>query len=354
MKKTIDFKLSAAISCLMFAGPAPRPSASGQPRTWFRMSADAEKKTAEIMIYDQIGKSFWDDDTVTAKAFDEELKALGDVSEITLRVNSPGGDVFDGVAIYNTLSNHPAKVVARIDGIAASAASLIVMAADEIIMPENAYMLIHEPQTICWGTSEDIMKVAADLESMTATFAATYAKRSGTDATRIEEIMAEDRLMTATEAIELGLADRTAEAVKMVASYSMSLLPESARTQIEASIAATAAAATAAAAQKPAVVPEDKGNVVNLDSVRAQALTEGRAHAKEIADICALAGFPERTGEFIAANTSIDDVRTTLLAAKAVKDDQLQHHRKVAEKMEAGDGKAVWDKAVASLNSRIR
>src|SRR4029077_12753927 len=103
----------------------------------------AEDKSAEILIYDEIGKSWWGEDTVSAKQFLDDLANLGDVDNISLRINSPGGDVFDGVAIHNALKNHKATVTAHVDGIAASAASFIAMAADKIVMPSNSFMLVH-------------------------------------------------------------------------------------------------------------------------------------------------------------------------------------------------------------------
>src|SRR4030095_8722806 len=134
----------------------------GKPRTWFTMKrqdqADDEDELAaatgdpeidpnqtvpadaEIMVYDEIG--MWG---VSAADFDRELKALGDVKSINMRINSPGGDSFAGIAIYNTLQAHPATITTRVDGIAASAASLIAMAGDKIIMPDNTFMLVHEP-----------------------------------------------------------------------------------------------------------------------------------------------------------------------------------------------------------------
>jgi ATP-dependent protease ClpP protease subunit len=100
-------------------------------KRWFDFRAQA--KGAEIVIYDEIGAF-----GIPAKAFLDELKALGPVAELTVRVNSPGGSVFDGVAIYNALKRHRATVTVWIDGIAASIASMIAMAGDEVVMPENA------------------------------------------------------------------------------------------------------------------------------------------------------------------------------------------------------------------------
>ena len=101
----------------------------------------AQARGAEIVIYDEIGAF-----GIPAKAFLDELKALGPVAELTVRINSPGGSVFDGVAIYNALKRHDAAITVWIDGIAASIASMIAMAGDEVVMPENAMLVLHDPR----------------------------------------------------------------------------------------------------------------------------------------------------------------------------------------------------------------
>ena len=118
-----------------------RPKASVKSNSWFRMKASANNE-ADIYIYDEIG--YWG---VTAKQFVNDLKALGDVSHINLHINSPGGDVFDGIAIFNALKHHGAAITVHIDGLAASMASVIAMVGNPVIMPENTMMMIHKP----WG-----------------------------------------------------------------------------------------------------------------------------------------------------------------------------------------------------------
>ncbi|MCK5219101.1 Clp protease ClpP, partial [bacterium] len=122
----------------------------------------AEKKV-EILIYDQIGED-WFGDGVQAKKFAEELRDLGDIETIELRINSPGGSVWDGNAIYNTLRGHKATVNVTIDGLAASIASVIAMSGDTITMPENALMMIHNPATIAFGEAEEMRKAANMLD----------------------------------------------------------------------------------------------------------------------------------------------------------------------------------------------
>jgi ATP-dependent Clp protease protease subunit len=161
----------------------------------------ATADTGEIMIYDEIGDG-------TAAAFAAELKSLGNnVKNINLRINSPGGSVFDGLAIFNMLKNHPATVTASVDGIAASAASLIAMAADKIVMPENSFMLIHAPAGLTYGTSADHTAMAADLLALENNFAVAYATRSRNSVGAVKALMKQDHLMTATEAKASGYAD---------------------------------------------------------------------------------------------------------------------------------------------------
>ena len=113
-------------------------------KRWYDFRAQA--KGAEIVIYDEIGAF-----GIPAKAFLDELKALGPVAELTVRINSPGGSVFDGVAIYNALKRHDAAITVWIDGIAASIASMIAMAGDEVVMPENAMLMLHDPSGLVHG-----------------------------------------------------------------------------------------------------------------------------------------------------------------------------------------------------------
>src|SRR5437879_6820438 len=103
------------------------------------------KDEIEILLYEMIGQDFWTGEGTTAKLFAEDLRAAGPLKKIHLRVNSPGGNVFDGLAIFNTLLSNGAKVTAQVDGLAASIASVIIMAASEISMGENTLLMIHNP-----------------------------------------------------------------------------------------------------------------------------------------------------------------------------------------------------------------
>jgi ATP-dependent Clp endopeptidase proteolytic subunit ClpP len=168
---------------------------------------------AEIWMYDEIG--VWG---VTAKSFADELKAAGDVKSLTLRLNSPGGDVFDGLAIYNTLLRHPANVSVEIDGVAASIASIIAMAGDTIAISPNAMVMIHDPWTVAMGGAEDFRKSADLLDQVKTSLVSTYQSKTGQSAAAISDKMSEETWFEAQEAIDFGLADVMTDAAAITAS----------------------------------------------------------------------------------------------------------------------------------------
>lgn len=177
-----------------------KPSAEQAP--WYRMEA-AGDRTAEVYIYDAID-SWWG---VSASRFVKDLAAL-DVDTINLRVNSPGGSVYDGVAIMNAIRRHPANVIATVDGLAASAASFIIQAADEVIMGRGTELMIHDASTICWGDARDMVDMAAHLDRISGTIAGLYAERAGGTAEEWRYAMLAETWYTADEAVAAGLADR--------------------------------------------------------------------------------------------------------------------------------------------------
>ena len=128
-------------------------------KSWYTIRA--RTSGTEVLIYDEIGAY-----GVTAKGFLAELGALPDDAAIDLRLNSPGGSVFDAVAIYNALKRHAGDITVWIDGIAASAASYIAMAGDTIVMPENAFLMIHDPSGLVMGTAGDMRSTAEALDKV--------------------------------------------------------------------------------------------------------------------------------------------------------------------------------------------
>ncbi|MDW0618190.1 ATP-dependent Clp protease proteolytic subunit [Mannheimia haemolytica] len=182
-------------------------------KSWFNIQAKAND-TAEISIFDEIG--FWG---VTAQQFAKDLKALGNnLKQINLHIHSPGGDVFDGIAIYNLLKNHPANKTVYIDGIAASMASVIAMAGSEIIMPENAMMMIHKPWGIQGGDADDMRKYADLLDKVESTLVTAYSSKTGKSTDELAEMLKEETWLNARECIELGFADKLANPLVAMAS----------------------------------------------------------------------------------------------------------------------------------------
>jgi ATP-dependent Clp protease protease subunit len=187
-----------------------------------QFSMKAAGDSAEILIYEMIGQDFWSGEGVTAKGFADQLKALGDVKTINVRINSPGGDVFDGVAIYNQLANHPAIVNVAIDGLAASIASIIALAGDKITIAENALMMIHNPWSFAIGEAGDMRKMADTLDKIRGTLLGTYAARTGIDEKKLGMMMDEETWMDGKEAVKLGFADEVSEAKKIAAKFDLS------------------------------------------------------------------------------------------------------------------------------------
>ena len=161
----------------------------------------------DILLYEEIGADLFGEGT-TAKAFAEDLKAAGSVSRIHLRVNSPGGNVFDGIAIYNTLLTHGATITAQVDGIAASIASVILMAAGKISIAANGIVMIHNPHVITGGDAGDLRQMAETLDKVKNSMITAYQRHARGSKKEIADKMDRETWMDADEALEAGFADR--------------------------------------------------------------------------------------------------------------------------------------------------
>lgn len=162
---------------------------------------------AEIKIYEAIGYDWWSDSGVTHADFVSELEALGDVDQITVRINSPGGDVFDGLAIHNVLKSHKANVEVVVEGFAASIASVIAMAGDQVTMHGASMMMIHDAWAGVIGNSQDMMEVAMILDKIDGQIANTYAARGKNKPEYYRDAMDAETWYGAEEAVSAGLAD---------------------------------------------------------------------------------------------------------------------------------------------------
>lgn len=176
-----------------------------QLKFWNVMKND-EEKSAELILYGSIGSDeYWDD--ISDKAFKQDIENLGDVENITLHINSPGGSVFSAVAIANTLKSHKAKITANIDGLAASAATIITSACDTVRMPKNALFMVHNPITFAYGNNQDMQKTLEMLNKVKNSIIETYLNKAKTDKETLSELMDNETWMSAEEAKEYGFVD---------------------------------------------------------------------------------------------------------------------------------------------------
>lgn len=311
-------------------------------KSWYTIRA--REGGAEVLIYDEIGAY-----GVSAKGFLAELGALPEEAAIDLRLNSPGGSVFDAVAIHNALSRHAGTVTVWIDGIAASAASYVAMAGDAIVMPENAFLMIHDPSGLVMGTAADMREMAGTLDKIAAGMTRGYAARSGKTEDEIAALMAAETWFSAAEALEAGLATQLAEPVRIAASFDIARFrnappelveavevvePESAETRPDVVEDANDVAPAPDPAPQPAA--DDPGG----DETGAEAATastkptsdptairaEAIAHARAVVDLCRLAGQPQMAGRFLEEDASLDAVRAALLDARAETAPEITPH----------------------------
>ncbi|MBO6883445.1 MAG: Clp protease ClpP [Marivita sp.] len=324
-------------------------------KSWYTIRArasGAQGSRTEVLIYDEIGAY-----GVTAKGFLAELGALPDDAAIDLRLNSPGGSVFDAVAIYNALKRHAGEITVWIDGIAASAASYIAMAGDTIVMPENAFLMIHDPSGLVIGTAEDMRSTAEALDKVKGSLIQGYAAKSGKSDDEIATLMAAETWLDAQDALDLGFIDRIAEPVKLAASFDVARFRNAPPEVVEASetIEASNGSDTDGGSEADAAgahdlegdvgqdnippneitppqnrdagvsdvntsssVPSESSVAVDNTAPEASAIrTEAIAHARAVIDLCRLAGQPQMAGRFLEEDVGLDEVRNRLLAAKA-------------------------------------
>ena len=179
-------------------------------KEWFSVRAVAlaqgagedDLNVGKVSLFDEIGG--WG---ISAREFREEIKALGEVDRIDLEIHSPGGSVIDGWAIYDLLKNHPAPVHARIGALAASMATVIAMAADQVEMAENAFFMVHNPWSVAIGDADEMRATADLLDKMQDGITRAYVGRSGLDEQEVKDLMKAESWLTGAEALELGFVD---------------------------------------------------------------------------------------------------------------------------------------------------
>jgi len=179
-------------------------------KNWYSIKNKSD--VLDISIHDEIG--MWG---VSAADFMAELKTHSQARVINLSVHSPGGSVLDGLAIYNTLVAHPAKVFGKVDGIAASAASFVLMACDHIAMPEDAFLMIHNAHGVAIGDAEAMRETADVVEKLQDSIVNIYAKRCGLESDEIRTMMKDETWMNAQEALAHGFIDTISNPIDVAA-----------------------------------------------------------------------------------------------------------------------------------------
>lgn len=332
---------------------------------WFEVKnkSDAE---VEISIFDEIG--MWG---ISAKEFIAELKQHAGKA-ILLSINSPGGSVFDALAIYNALRNAGGEVTTKVMGVAASAASLIFMAGDKRVMPENTFLMIHNPMTGAYGNADEMRDIADVLDKIAASLIGTYVSRSGLGEDDVKNLLDEETWLNAADAVEKGFATEMEAEMKIAASFDLDRIPEEVRAAyapptddigagsgdvdngegvtddlengdaIDPALADEIAAyANANGLAEYALVIALHKDVKNLDDAKAYA-----GVVREVGALCALAKKPEMAMSMVKAGISVDEVRVQLQDALAA-DDAATHTSNVrnsSNSNEANSGASVWNK----------
>lgn len=299
-------------------------------QTWYNLKAAADK-TPVLSIFDDIGAY-----GVSAKSFLNDLRTVT-TDEVDVEINSPGGDVFAGLAIYNGLRASGKKINVKVLGLAASAASLVAMAGDTIEMPENAFMMIHNPWGFAMGGADEMRNTADVLDKIGTGLVSTYAKRTGKTDQEITALLDAETWMTAQEAVDAGFATSVTPALAVKASYSEDRLPENVRLAFKAQASAEATGTTGEileVVEAPAPVfgetlaaqVQTIADAAGLGQYaamwgadpalrNAEQVTARAELAREVQALCALAKRPEMADKFIKAATPLQDVRADIFAA---------------------------------------
>lgn len=321
-------------------------------KNWYTIKAAAEgSDVAEVSILDYIGG--WG---VDARSFLTEFRALK-ASTVKVFINSPGGSVFEALAIFNGMRATGKTIEIHVLGVAASAASYIAMAGDKIVMPENTFLFIHNPINGVYGNAEDMREMADVLDKIGASLTATYSRRWKGTEQELADAMAAETYLTAAECLEKGLCDEVTPAIMAEAAFDVEALPEALRAVF---------AKAAKAANDPA--PSARPSMVEIERLcagldreivaalaldgklqTAEAVTAAAAEAKEVIALCKMAGVTAEATAHIRARKSLADVRAQIAAARATEDEaivintaQASKNVQASEKSTAIDTHALW------------
>lgn len=176
-------------------------------KKYFQLTTSEDGTTADLDIYGDISSCWWDDDAMTAPKLSKQLDELGDVSQINVHINSYGGEVAEGLAIYSALRRHKAHVRTTCDGFACSIASVIFMAGDERLMSDASLLMIHNAWTSAWGVNAaDLRKLADDMDTITSASKSAYMARVSITEDELTELMDAETWISPADAVDMGFA----------------------------------------------------------------------------------------------------------------------------------------------------
>ena len=174
---------------------------------YFQLTTSEDGTTADLDIYGDISSCWWDDDAMSAPKLSKQLDELGDVSQINVHINSYGGEVAEGLAIYSALRRHKAHVRTTCDGFACSIASVIFMAGDERLMSDASLLMIHNAWTSAWGVNAaDLRKLADDMDTITSASKSAYMARVSITEDELTELMDAETWISPSDAVDMGFA----------------------------------------------------------------------------------------------------------------------------------------------------
>lgn len=306
-------------------------------KNWYSIKAQADKPV-EISIYDEIGHY-----GVTAREFISELRQYAG-QPISLSINSPGGSVFDALAIYNALRQHDGDVGVTVMGVAASAASLVAMAGDTITMPENAFMMVHNPLGVAMGNAEDMREVADLLDKLGDSIIGIYAARTSLDHDGVKELLDAETWLTAADAAAYGFADAVTENKRIAASYDTERMPGDVRNAFALAQRASLNDYIASKAKELGVTGY-AATVASDETVTDEKTALSRLTLmSNTMRLCNIAGYPQMAPDMIDKRMTLPEVSGMLLDARATADEATHTDSTIPQASERKlTGRAVWD-----------
>lgn len=303
-------------------------------KRWYDIKAAAQgAEFAEVHILDEIG--FWG---VSAKEFLADFRGIA-ANKVKLYISSPGGSVFEALAMFNGMRATGKEIEVHILGIAASAASYVAMVGSKIVMPANTMMFVHNPINGVYGNADDMREMADILDKIGATLTATYAKRWKGEEKMLAEILAAETYLTAAECLEYGFCDEVTDEIAAKAVFDVSKLPDNVKAIFKAAVEPPVDPALDPPASQPdpTVADQIKAFAVEagLESLapvfvtdpQASTVAGGRilvARAAEIKALAAHAGLPDHAEPLIRARTDLPAARVALAAALAANDESVR------------------------------